>query len=67
MSEEEGYIYPSLDEKALIESVKKCFAQNGSTAQTEMCEKAGARARITHDADTNYKRLLEIYNEIANK
>ena len=67
MSEEEGFIYPSLDEKALIESVKKCFAQNASAAQKEMCEKAGARARITHNPDTNYKRLLEIYNEIANK
>ena len=67
MSEEEGFIYPPLDEKALVECVKKCFEQNGSKAQKEMCEKAGARARITHDPDTNYKRLLEIYNEIANK
>ncbi len=65
MSDEEGFIYPSLDEKALIESVKKCFAQNGSVAQKEMCEKAGARAHITHDADTNYKRLLEIYETIS--
>ena len=67
MSEEEGFIYPPLDEKALVECVKKCFEQNGSKAQKEMCEKAGARARITHNPDTNYKRLLEIYNEIANK
>ena len=67
MSEEEGFIYPPLDEKALVECVKKCFEQNGSKAQKEMCEKAGERARITHDPDTNYKRLLEIYNEIANK
>lgn len=67
MSEEEGFIYPPLDEKALVECVKKCFEQNGSKAQKEMCEKAGKRARITHNPDTNYKRLLEIYNEIANK
>ncbi len=67
MSEEEGFIYPPLDEKALVECVKKCFEQNGSKAQKEMCEKTGKRARITHDPDTNYKRLLEIYNEIANK
>jgi len=65
MSEEEGFIYPSLDEKALIESVKKCFELNGSDAQKEMCEKAGAKARITHDPDTNYKRLLEIYESIS--
>ena len=67
ISEEEGFFYPPLDEKALVECVKKCFEQNGSKAQKEMCEKAGKRARITHDPDTNYKRLLEIYNEIANK
>ena len=65
MSEEEGFIYPSLDEKALIESVKKCFELNGSDTQKEMCEKAGAKARITHDPDTNYKRLLEIYKSIS--
>ena len=65
MSEEEGFIYPSLDEKALIDSVKKCFELNGSDAQKEMCEKAGAKARITHNPDTNYRRLLEIYQSIA--
>ncbi|MBO4347701.1 MAG: glycosyltransferase family 4 protein [Lachnospiraceae bacterium] len=66
LSEEEGFIYPSLDEKALVESVRNCFAQNGSEAQKTMCEKAAAKARITHDADTNYKRLLEIYKSIIN-
>ena len=65
MSEEEGFIYPSLDERALVESVKKCFELNGSVSQKEMCEKAGAKARITHDPDTNYKRLLEIYESIS--
>ena len=65
MSEEEGFIYPSLDEKALVESVKKCFELNGSDTQKEMCEKAGAKARITHDPDTNFKRLLEIYKSIS--
>ena len=64
MNEEEGFIYPSLDKKALIETVKKCFSQNGSREQKEMCEKAGTKARITHDGDTNYKRLLEIYESI---
>ena len=65
MSEEEGFIYPSLDEKALVDSVKKCFELNGSDTQREMCEKAGAKARITHDPDTNFKRLLEIYKSIS--
>lgn len=30
-------------------------------------DNASKHARITHDADTNYKRLLEIYDEICNK
>ncbi|MCR4647604.1 MAG: glycosyltransferase family 4 protein [Lachnospiraceae bacterium] len=67
MSDDEGFIYPSLDEKALIESVKKCFSMNGSDQQKEMCDKASKKARITHDPDANYKRLLEIYDEIAAK
>ncbi len=66
LSEEEGFIYPSLDEKALVGSVRKCFSENGSEAQKTMCEKAAAKARITHDADTNYRRLLEIYKSIIN-
>jgi len=64
MSEEEGYIYPPLDEKALIASVKKCFEANGSEIQKNMCEKAGKRGRMTHDPNTNYKRLSEIYHTI---
>ncbi len=67
LSDEEGFIYPPLDEEALVNAVKKCFAENGSESQKTMCEKAGKKARITHDADTNYKRLLEIYESIAGK
>lgn len=67
LSDEEGFIYPPLDEDMLIRAVKKCFEANGSEAQKTMCEKAGKKARITHDADTNYKRLLEIYESIAGK
>ena len=67
LSDEEGFIYPSLDEDLLVRAVKKCFEANGSEAQKTMCEKAGKKARITHDADTNYKRLLEIYESIAGK
>ena len=66
LNEEEGYLYPSLDEKALIDAVIDCFSKNGSEEQKNMCAKAGKRSRITHDAKTNYKRLLEIYESIAN-
>ena len=67
LNDEEGFIYPPLDEDLLVRAVKKCFEANGSEAQKTMCEKAGKKARITHDADTNYKRLLEIYESIAGK
>ena len=30
-------------------------------------ENAAKKARITHDPDANYKRLLEIYDEISSK
>lgn len=66
LNEEEGYLYPSLDEKALVDAVIDCFSKNGSEEQKNMCAKAGKRSRITHDAKTNYKRLLEIYESIAN-
>ena len=66
LNEEEGYLYPSLDEKALVDAAIDCFSKNGSEEQKNMCAKAGKRSRITHDAKTNYKRLLEIYESIAN-
>ena len=61
----EGFIYSALDEDALIGVIKKCFELNGSEEQKTMCENAGKRARITHDADTNYSRLIEIYESIV--
>lgn len=61
----EGFIYPALDEDALIDAVRSCFSLNGSEEQKDMCEKAAAKARITHDAKTNYNRLLEIYESIT--
>ena len=64
LDDEEGYIYPPLDEEALKEAILTCFAGNGSEKQKEMCKRAGEHARITHDANTNYKRLLEIYKSI---
>ena len=67
LSEEEGFIYPSLSEDDLLKTVQRCFSENGSETQRIRCKAAGKKARITHNADTNYKRLLEIYDEIAHK
>ena len=64
LNEDDGFIYPALDEEALKEAVFKCFAENGSERQNGMCRRAGEHARLTHNADTNYRRLLEIYNSI---
>lgn len=67
LSEKEGFIFPSLDEEALADCVKKCFSVNGSEEQKTMCESARKKAEVTHNADTNYKRLLEIYESIINR
>ena len=64
LSEDEGFIYPSLDEDKLFDAIDKCFELNGTDAQREMCEKASKHARVTHDGETNYKRLLQIYESI---
>lgn len=63
--EEEGYIYPPLDADACMERIEKVFSENGTEKQMQMGKLASAHARITHDADANYKRLKEIYSEIA--
>ncbi len=66
-NETEGFIYPSLDVNALSDSICKVFSMNGSEEQKNMGKAASRHARITHNPDTNYKRLLEIYEEIATK
>ena len=62
---EEGFLYPTLSKEKLTEAVLKVFAMNGTEEQVIMCTAAGEHARKTHDADTNYKRLLEIYADIS--
>lgn len=67
LTEEEGFIYSSLDREALKASLIKVFEMNGSIKQQEMGQKAREHALRTHNADANYLRLLEIYTRIANK
>lgn len=64
---EEGFVYPSLDKEALVNSICDAFALNGSERQKEMGKAAARHANITHNPENNCRRLLEIYREIVNK
>ena len=46
-------------------AICRCFEENGTERQKDMCNAAGEKARVTHDGDANYRRLLEIYESIA--
>lgn len=67
LNDEEGFIYAPKDTDALGNAICEAFSINGTDKQKKMGEAASAHARITHDPDANYARLLEIYREIANK
>jgi len=58
----EGYLYPYTDVNQLAESVCKIFADPASA--TILGNKARAHAMVTHDANVNYHRLLDIYRRI---
>lgn len=60
--EKEGLFYPPEDEEALAGQIVRIFSDEGLA---DRLSKAGKqRAEKTHDARTNYERLLEIYHEI---
>lgn len=63
----EGFIYDALDVKALTESVCKMFELNGTDKMTEMTDNAVRHGSITHNGDTNYSRLMEIYEDIVGR
>lgn len=58
----DGLFYPAGDVKKLAEAVKIMFA--GGERVDVYRKAAREHARKTHDAQKNYKRLLEIYAEI---
>lgn len=60
--EKEGLFYPPEDEKALAGQIMRIFADENLAKSLSAAEKK--RAGKTHDAKTNYERLLEIYDEI---
>lgn len=59
----EGWLFPAGDAAALAQRLEEVFAM-GEAAQG-IGRAAAERAAKTHDAEHNYRRLLEIYHDIA--
>lgn len=62
--EKEGLFYPVEDVQKLAEQVMRIFADDKLALR--LSEAAKIRAAVTHNPQTNYRRLLEIYDEINN-
>lgn len=62
-NEKEGWLFPAGDVNLLADCLQKVFDMEESVMQVGRA--AAVRARRTHDRDTNYQRLLEIYHDIA--
>ena len=63
-SEKEGVLFEKGNPKALAEAVIQLWENPKQTLS--LSENAKVRARKTHNADVNYKTLLEIYDDIVN-
>ena len=63
--EQEGILFEKGSVKALAEAIMRTW-ESYSTVMT-ITENARMRARKTHNADENYKRLMEMYNEIGKR
>lgn len=63
--EKEGLFYPHQDTAALTAAVCRIF-EDASFAG-KLGEQARERAALTHDPDTNYRQLTEIYQAMAKK
>lgn len=59
---EDGLLYTCEDTSALVESLSFMFTNTESVKN--MCENAREHAMDTHNPEKNFKRLLEIYNDI---
>ena len=60
---EEGLLYPHQDMKALAAAIMRFFSDD--EAAVAFGNRAGEHARLTHDPEINYRRLLEIYGEMT--
>lgn len=61
--EKEGLLYACKDRAALADAVCRMFADDAFAVSCG--RNAAVRAAATHDPEANYKRLVEIYQEIA--
>lgn len=59
---EEGLLYSCMDVEALAEAVCRMFREDDFAI--ECAKRARERALKTHDPESNYNRLLEIYNTL---
>ena len=60
--EKEALLFEKGNSKALAEAIMRTWESYPTVSA--ITENARVRARKTHDADENYKRLLEIYKTI---
>ncbi len=65
----EGLLVPVGDAKLLAGAIEKLWDRttdaDGKSLAQHISEQAARRARITHDGETNYLRLLDIYETIG--
>lgn len=61
--EKEGILFEKGNVKALAEAIMRTW--ESYTIVTTITQNAKVRARQTHNADENYRRLLEIYQKIG--
>ena len=61
--DEEGRLFDPCNSEGLADDIIHIWKDDGLA--TEMGASAMNRARLTHNADTNYNRLIEIYTEIT--
>ncbi|MDE7332886.1 MAG: glycosyltransferase family 4 protein [Lachnospiraceae bacterium] len=68
---ETGLLFPVGDIEALARAIKRLWDrrkdENGETLAQRISRKAQERARVTHDGERNYARLLEIYEAVGEK
>ena len=62
--EKEGLLYPCEDTQALADSVIRIFKDE--QLADNLAYAARQRALITHDPETNYSRLMEVYHDVFN-
>lgn len=60
----EGFLYEAADIKALAGHICYIFDEKNQEQVQAMGQRARTHARLTHDPETNYRRLMEIYHEI---